>query len=279
MSELVACIEGVGVLGPGLSDWHAAVAVLTGTRRYAAARTVLPLPAALSATERRRAGRLVRLALAVGAEAVRQSGREARSLPSVFSASSGDGDTLLAICETLSGSERLISPTRFHNSVHNAASGYWSIAQDCMEASTALCAHDASFGAGLLEALAQVAQTQRPVLLVAYDAEYPPPLYAKRPIPDAFGVALVLGSEPSDAAIATLRVNLSVEPADTMSDPLLETLRVSIPAARALPLLERLARTMGGVGAAGGADDGGARAGHVVLDYLDTARIAVEVGP
>jgi hypothetical protein len=290
MSELVACIEGVGVLGPGLSDWRAAAAVLDGTRPYAAARTVLPLPAALSATERRRAGRLVRLALTVGAEAVRQSGRDAHSLPSVFSASSGDGDTLLAICETLSGSERLISPTRFHNSVHNAASGYWSIAQDCMEASTALCAHDASFGAGLLEALAQVAQAQRPVLLVAYDAEYPPPLYAKRPIPDAFGVALVLGPAPPGAAvtgtgIATLRVRLSVEPADRMSDPLLEAMRGSIPAARALPLLARLARTAGAEADAGAASTGSAasgdsgRTGHVVLDYLDTARLAVEVDP
>ena len=33
------------------------------------------------------------------------------------------------------------------------------------------------------------------MLLVAYDTEYPQPLHAKRPIPDAFGVALVLTPE------------------------------------------------------------------------------------
>ena len=44
--------------------------------------------------------------------------------------------------------------------------------------------------------------------------------------------------------------------------PALESLRASIPAARSLPLLERLAQR---------------RAGTVVLDYLDTARLAVEV--
>ena len=89
-------------------------------------------------------------------------------------------------------SERLISPTRFHNSVHNAAAGYWSIAYGCTEASTSLCAGDASFGAGLLEALAQLAAVAPAVLLLAYDADYPPPLHAKRPIADAFGVALLL---------------------------------------------------------------------------------------
>ena len=49
-----------------------------------------------------------------------------------------------------------ISPTRFHNSVHNAAAGYWGIATGATAAANALCAYDASFGAGLLEALTQV---------------------------------------------------------------------------------------------------------------------------
>ena len=265
MSELVACIEGVGVLGPGLSDWNATAAVLAGERPHVSARTVLPEPTALPATERRRAGRLIRLALAVGAQAVGQSGREARTLPSVFSSSGGDGENLHAICEALATPERLISPTRFHNSVHNAASGYWSIAQGCTLPSIALCAFDASFGAGLLEAMAQVAETGEAVLLIAYDADYPPPLYAKRPIPDAFGVALVLGPEGAPGARATLRVGLSADMADTIADPVLEAMRTSIPAARALPLLERLAR-----------GSGHAPAG-VVLDYLDTARLRVRI--
>ncbi len=264
MSQLVACIEGVGVLGPGLADWSATAAVLAGARPHVPARTVLPDPADLPATERRRAGRLIRLALAVGAEAVGHSGRAARTLPSVFSSSGGDGETLHAICEALATPERLISPTRFHNSVHNAASGYWSIAQGCTLPSIALCAFDASFGAGLLEAMAQVDQTGEPVLLIAYDADYPPPLYAKRPIPDAFGVALVLGPAGSPRARAALHVALSTDPPDTIADPALEAMRVAIPAARALPLLARLAR---GAGAPAG----------VVLDYLDTARLRVRI--
>src|SRR6185437_4923435 len=97
------------------------------------------------------------------------------------------------ICMTLASGERQLSPTRFHNSVHNAASGYWSIAAAATSASSVLCAYDASFGAGLLEALTQVVVDRTSVLLVAYDAGYPEPLRAARPIPDAFGVAMVLG--------------------------------------------------------------------------------------
>jgi hypothetical protein len=170
---------------------------------------------------------------------------------------------------TLASRERLLSPTRFHNSVHNAASGYWSIAHGCREASTALCAYDGSFGAGLLEALAQLARSPAPLLLVSYDVDYPPPVRWRRPIPDAFGVALLLapggGKAPARSerpALARLSVSPSDAPAAPVRIPELEALRAQIPAARVLPLLELLAR--GGRGA-------------VALDYLDEQRLQVEL--
>jgi hypothetical protein len=49
-----------------------------------------------------------------------------------------------------------------------------------------------------------------------------------------------------------------------MSDPLLESLRLSIPAARGLPLLRQLARS---------------QAGRTVLEYLDVSRVVVQVEP
>jgi hypothetical protein len=259
---LSACIQGLGVLGPGLADWPSAMSILRETDRYQRERTVLPVAMALPSAERRRAGRVTRLALAVGAEAVAHSGLEARALPSVFSSSGGDGEVCHEICESLAGDERLISPTRFHNSVHNAAAGYWSIAHGCPEASVSLCAHDASFGAGLLEALSELTLNSAPVLLVAYDADYPQPLRGRRPIPDAFGVGLLLAPPDAGAALASLKIELCNDAATPMHSPELEALRVSIPAARSLPLLQRLAQ---------------ARGGRIVLDYLDTARLAVEI--
>jgi hypothetical protein len=261
--QLSGYVDGVGLLGPGLSDWPAALRVLRAQAPFVRTATVLPVPTQLSGAERRRVSPLVKLTLAAGLEACRAAGVEAATLPAVFTSSGGDGANCHEICSELAG-ERQISPTRFHNSVHNAASGYWGIATGATAASNALCAFDASFGAGLLEALCQAASEQCHVLLLAYDAAYPEPLRSARPIPDAFAVALVLAPERSDRSLARIDVALSQAPALAMADAALETLRASIPAARSLPFLDMLAR---------------ADSGAVVIDYLDTARLGMQVTP
>lgn len=260
-----AYVDGVGLLGPGLTNWSSSVAVLRGAQPYTSSPSVLPAPLALPPAERRRAGRVIRLALQVGAEAVAASAADARTLPTVFSSSGGDGDNCHEICQALAGNDRALSPTRFHNSVHNAASGYWSIAYGCTEASTALCAHDASFGAGLLEALI-ILRKAPAVLLLAYDADHPSPLRATRPIPDAFGAALLLRRERGAQTMGAIAVSIGQgERAPTPLDsPSLEALRSSNPAARVLPLLSLLAR---------------GHAGEVVLDYLEQAPLTVEFTP
>jgi hypothetical protein len=265
MNTLTGFIHSIGVLGPGLADWASTRAVLCGEAPHIAARTVLPPPAVLPPAERRRAGRVIKLALAVGAEAVAgaaDTSIDARALPTVFTSSGGDGDNCHEICVALASRERLISPTRFHNSVHNAAAGYWSIAYGCTDASTSLCAGDASFGAGLLEALSQLACSDRPVLLLAYDADYPEPLHSRRPIPDAFGVALLLVPAAATTDLPRVQLTLTDAPAATMDSAALEAMRSAIPAARSLPLLERLALR---------------RDGAVILDYLHGTRLALEV--
>jgi hypothetical protein len=260
MRSLSASVKGVGLLGPGLQDWPTASSVLTGETPYSPRPTVLPAPAALPPAERRRTGIVVRLALAIGFEAVSRAGATAAELPTVFSSSGGDGYNCHEICEALASQDRQISPTRFHNSVHNAASGYWSIAAAATAASSVLCAFDASFGAGLLDALTQVLIDRTSVLLLTYDAGYPEPLRATRSIPDAFGVAMVLA--PAEAGTPMITASLTNEPAQSMRDPELESLRVAIPSARSLPLLAKLARP---------------EPGRVVLDYLEPQRIAIEV--
>lgn len=262
--RLEAWIDGIGVLAPGLADWPTARAVLAGETAYEAQPTVLPAPAILPPAERRRASRLVRLALAVGMEAVAHAGVDAATLATVFSASCGDGHNCHALCEALASDERMVSPTRFHNSVHNTAAGYWGIATGAMAPCQVLCAYDWSFGAGLVEALAQAATTQAPVLLIAYDAEYPEPIHAVRPTRDAGGIALLLSPARGEHSLAGLRLRLDEGPADKLADPALEALRTDIPALRALPLLARIARR---------------QPGEVGIDYLAPQRLAVEVLP
>src|SRR5450830_1017928 len=176
-SQLTAYIEGIGILGPGLTDWPSARVILTGGQPYLSSKTVIPAPELLPAAERRRASDIVKLTLATSLEAIAAAGLAAASLPSVFSFSNGDGLNCHAINEMLASDDRQISPTRFHNSVHNAAAGYCSIATGAMTPSSVLCAHDASFGAGLLEAMSQVSVDQTRCVLVAADTNYPEPMY------------------------------------------------------------------------------------------------------
>ena len=261
--KIEAYVAGIGVLGPGLDGWPGSRGVLAGDRPYAPVPTVLPVPTLLSATERRRTGRVIRLALAIAAEAVAHAGLDASKLRSVFTSSTGDGQNCHELCETLAEPAPEISPTRFANSVHNAAAGYWSIATSAMQPSTVLCAFDGSFCAGLLEALVQVAVDEERILLVSYDADYPPPMFAKRPVPDAFGAALVLTPQREPGSLARLEVTLCNEPPERLGEPL-ETLRRSNPAARALPLLKHLA-----VG----------RRARTVLEYLEGSSLAVDIEP
>jgi len=150
MPSLAAYIDGIGLLGPGLPNWKVGEAVLSGNTNYVEQVAQLPAPATLPPAERRRVGRVVKLALAIGYEAAAAAGQDPARLASVFTASAADGDICDEICQVLATSDRQISPTRFHNSVHNAPAGYWSIATGAKAASTSLCAFDGSFAAGLL---------------------------------------------------------------------------------------------------------------------------------
>ena len=151
-----------------------------------------PSVALLPPAERRRCALTVAWALAVAQEAVVTSELDAGAFAVVFVSSDGDGDIVHRLCSALAAPGAAVSPTDFHNSVHNAATGYWSIGAHSTAPSTALCAYDGSFAAGLLEAACLVATEARPVLLVAVDLPYPPPLGVHRPVRHGFAAALAL---------------------------------------------------------------------------------------
>ena len=236
-------VEGIGLLGPGLDGWAASREVLAGNAAYIAAPTNLRASDMLPAAERRRAGVPIKLALTVGQEAFLQAGRDTRTAATVFTSSGGDNDNVHAINGILVTAPREVSPTRFHNSVHNAAAGYWCIAAGTHEPSTSLCAHDASFAAGLLESATQVTVDDAVVVLVAYDHPYPAPLHAVRPITAAFGMALILTPRQTEKSLAAIEIDFvsGKTQETTMQDIGLETLRRGVPAARGLPLLAALA--------------------------------------
>lgn len=238
-------VDGIGLCGPGLPDWSGGREVLAGNRTYQVDDLVLTASGTLPAAERRRATAAVKLAIAVSDEAVDGAGVCAADTLSVFASSCGDGATITSILETLATDARELSPTRFHNSVHNAPAGYWGIATHSRESATSLCAFDCSFAAGLLEAACQALTHQRAVLLAAYDLPYPAVLDAFRPLVSGFGVGLLLSPRPSNRSVAECTIVLARNcPSVTaVADPAIEALRVGNPAARSLSLLVALAES------------------------------------
>lgn len=264
MSSVTVYLDAIGVCGPGLQSWANTQEIFRGSISYQLAPTAIAPSDYLPPAERRRVGTAVKLALAAAKDALTASSYDASQLLSVFSSSGGDGDNCHTICEALASSDRLISPTRFTNSVHNAPSGYWGIALKARPASTSLCAFDGSFSAGLMEAATQAISANAPVLLIAYDTPYPEPLRAMRPIAHSMGVALVVSAQPTSATVASLQISLGKAQPSAMHDPELEALRENVPAARCLPLLRAIACGQKNV--------------ELVLDLFDNQQLLVRVG-
>ncbi len=241
-------VEGIGIAGPGLDGWPASRAVLAGTAPYEPAPFVPPPVSLLPPAERRRAGTAIRLAIGAGHEALTQAARDPAGMAMVFASSNGDSDTVHEILCVLASERREVSPTRFHNSVHNAPAGYWAVATASREPSTSLCAFDDSFSAGLLDAAVQATVDRRPVTLTAYDVPYPEPLHGARRIEALFATALVLTPEPTAGTVCSLGITpvgtrrRSDSAASGMADARLERLRLGNPAARGLVLLAAIAR-------------------------------------
>ncbi len=209
----------------------------------------------------------MRWALAVGQEAMSQSQTKSSEVATVFASSEGESGIWHQLCTTLASQSRVVSPTLFHHSVHNAAAGYWSIGTNSTIPSTSLAGYDSTFCVGLLEAVTQVMVEGRPVLLVVYDLQPSPPILAVRPITAGFSVAMVLAGGASPSCLAGLEITLGQPPRTEethMDEPELERLRIGNPAARALPLLSAIAR---------GTDSA------IRLNYFNDQELIVKVTP
>jgi len=243
-------VAGIGVVMPGVENWQQAKQVLVDPVGYDSSAALAPMAKnLLPANERRRTTRLIQMALHCGEDAVQNWQGDLASvfqgdLASVFASSCGDLEIVDKIMQALTLPARPVSPTQFHNSVHNAPAGYWSILSGSNAPSTSISAWDASFSAGLLEAATQVVTEHQHVLLVAYD--YPPParLTDKRQITAPFAVALLLMQEAHGPALK-IELDRSVGES-TLTDSSLESLRLANPAARSLPLMQLLAAGQGG---------------------------------
>ena len=214
MSALTATIEGIGFWAPGLPSWDAARDYIASDALPESAPS-RPSPQLLAPNERRRAPDSVAVALEVALAACAAAGRDPAALPSVFASMHGDLSITDYMCSTLATSDpAAVSPTRFHNSVHNAAAGYWTIGAGCVQPTTAISSFDATFAQGLIEALVQLRAGAPAVLLVAYDAPSAGPLASVSRSVGLLGGALVLSATGGKPASGQGRLRCTLIDAD-----------------------------------------------------------------
>ncbi len=239
-------VNSIGFAAPGMPTWQEARPVLAGEEVYQFAELDKYKPGSLPPNERRRATQLVRLAFRAAENAVEHSTMAVENLATVFSSSGGDYPIIDQICTALAKEDRAVSPTQFHNSVHNSAAGYWSIAVGSTQPSNSLSAYDYSFSQGMIEAAGMVLVDGLDTLLAVYDICPPTRLQKKREIMQDFGMALVLSKDKSDGSV---ELNLELLDEGTQTEVALSDLSAlyhTNPAARSLPLLELMAKKTAG---------------------------------
>jgi hypothetical protein len=258
-------LQSVGVVAPGLVDWPSCRDVLTGKSNYRPEPIPRFNPSTLPVNERRRITPTIRLAMQSATEAIQESALEADKVATVFTTSNGDLDISDRICNALTLQERPVSPIDFHNSVHNAAAGYWSIGNHCHISSTSISAGHASFAAGLIESITQVLSENYPVMLVAYDQPPPEILANENTVAVPFSIALVFTRQPTENSLAELKTEIvDKQEIQSLNISSLEKIRLGNPEAHALLLLDLVAKNS---------------VANCVLPYLDSGDLLVEYSP
>jgi len=231
-------INTLSIAAPGLVGLEQAMPVLTGKTQWQTSEFPKLVPQLLPANERRRITPYIKLALQVADEA----NINGQALHAVFASSNGDLDITDHICNSLTFEPKLISPTKFHNSVHNAPSGYWAIAAKSAAASTSISTGDSSFSSGLLEAVTQVLSQQQDVLYIAYDYPANNPLFKCTDITQPFATAFVLSLNKTETSYGSIKLEIKNDKKNKnlCLNTSLNELQKSNPIAESLPLLEAL---------------------------------------
>jgi len=204
MTEIV--LAAVGIWSEQFADWQQFAAIVRGTPVAVGPR---PLAERIPPKDRRRAPLFVRMGVEVMDQACRMAAVDASSVATVFGSSLGDVEITDYLCSTVAVEPRSLSPTRFHNSVHNACTGYWSIATGSHCSANAVSACEHSPAMALLEGAIQASEERVPVVVAfqelrathAFESIYP----AREPLAVAL---LLMPGEACAQPLGTLAVEL-----------------------------------------------------------------------
>lgn len=233
-------IAGIGVWSESYSDWNELRSVLAGGEVVPGG---APKPGLIPAKERRRAPLAVKMAVEVMDQACRMASVAPADVATVFASGMGDMQITDYVCRTLATAPRTVSPTRFHNSVHNAATGYWSIATHSHSPANAISGYAHSVAVGILEGAIQAVEEATPVVVAVEELAAPEPFKSVYDSDQPFAAALLLAPPGYHAApLASLRVAVSNEAVDVPQLPEVGGRDLSDNfAARLLPVLVAIA--------------------------------------
>lgn len=182
-------VTGVGFWTPGFPTFDA----WSEDRRDPSA--TRPPCAILDARIARYTSLVTRMAVEAACQAGRRAGVELQDVPTVFGSTYGEIQIAFVQMDMIE-EEGLASPARFKNSVHNTASGHFSIGTRNGNFTTAIAAGEATFAMCLLEAWTWL-ETQGGSIIVSVADEVLPDHLPGSERYDPLGVALHLEAEAS----------------------------------------------------------------------------------
>jgi hypothetical protein len=157
-----------------------------------------PVAALLEGPLRRRATPLTRMAVEVFQQATTQAACDPASIPTIWATAHGEHTPAIKLLEMMQRDPGKLSPTQFHNSVHNTASGYASIATGNVAPSTTLTGGGELVATALLEAWCLLESMGVDVAVVFADESLQPP-FDRADAHSSLAIALILSRDPTRA--------------------------------------------------------------------------------
>jgi len=236
-------IQSIGVAGSHFKTWKELQAVFNGTNALSDEPSEIFKTTILKPNEARRTSVTIKMVLQAAEETLSQSAFTANQLFSVFISSDGDPNILQSICQELATEDKFISPTQFHNSVHNAPAGYWSIGHQAMKGANSLACGDSSLAGGLVEASSLLDAGEDAILLVCFDLKSPSPLNSARAINYSLAHSMIITQDQQAESICAVDFDIKSNADDVsiMQNAALSDYCNDSPASRGLPFLEALA--------------------------------------
>ncbi|MCU7880295.1 MAG: beta-ketoacyl synthase chain length factor [Candidatus Thiodiazotropha sp. (ex Lucinoma aequizonata)] len=241
-------IESPAILAPGLTSWSETKNILNGQVPYCESPLEDPIVSSIPGNIQRRCSLSTLLAIHAAEQTQRASKKHTAEFTTVFSSSVGDPEISNKLCISVAAEVPMPSPTLFHNSVHNAPAGYWSIANKSQSHTISIAAGEASFPAALICAYTQLVSQNRPVMVVAYDQPLQGGMSINHNLVQTFVCCILLTPRETNDSLISCELELlgsDITPNDQEQCEILADLTSffhSVPAAKSLPLLSLLAQ-------------------------------------